>query len=132
MGRIARLLKTEINTYIQQTVESYMKLNHTCYQYGPSGEDAPPLKDDRIVLIKEDGTGKYVAAGVLTVSQGAKPGEKIMYSRDADGAVQAVIKLLNDGKITVIAPGKFSIDCDENVEIDCSKFSIGNAFEVTP
>lgn len=132
MGRIARLIKTEIDKYIMQTVESYMRVNQVCYQYGPSGEDAPPLKDDRIVLIKEDGTGKYVAAGVLTVSQGAKPGEKIMYSRDADGNVQAVLKLLNDGQISITAPGKFAVDCDGNVELSCSKFSIGSAFEVTP
>ncbi len=125
MGRIGRLLKTEINRYIVQTVESYMKLNHTAYQYGPSGDDAPPLKDDRIVLIKEDGTGKYVAAGVLSVSQGAKPGEKIMYSRDADGVVQAVIKLLNDGSITIdgssvkmAGGGKAAARVDDQVEIE--------------
>lgn len=125
MGRIGRLLKTEIDRYIVQTVESFMKLNHLAYQYGPSGEDAPPLKDDRIVLIKEDGTGKYVAAGVLSVSQGAKPGEKIMYSRDADGGVQAVIKLLNDGAISIdgssvkiAGGGKAAARVDDQVEIE--------------
>lgn len=125
MGRIGRLLKTEIDKYITQTVETYMKLNSTCYQYGPSGEDAPPMKDDRIVLVKEDGTGKYVAAGVLTVSVGAKPGEKFMYSRGSDGEIEAIIKLLNDGSIEIdgnpikiAGGGKAAARVDDSVEIE--------------
>lgn len=121
MGRIGRLIKTEIDKYIMQTVESFVRLNQLCYQYGPSGEDAPPLPEDRIVLIKEDGTGKYCAAGVLTISQGAKPGEKIMYSRSKDGDVQAVIKMLNSGAIDIQSPDTFSVESQKEMTLKGSK-----------
>ena len=99
MGRIARMIKTEIEKFIVQTVEMYFGANVTAETFAPSGDDSPPLPDDRIVLVQTDGTNNFVAVGVLSVSQGAKPGEKILYSRDENGEVKAAIKLLNDGSI---------------------------------
>ena len=75
MGRIGKNLKAEIDQYIEQCIETRLGYNQSAFTYGPSGDDSPPVKDDRIVLVQVDGTGKFVAAGVLTVSQGAKPGE---------------------------------------------------------
>lgn len=136
MGRVGRLIKTEIEKYITQTVETYLKLNQSCYQYGPSGEDAPPLENDRIILIKEDGTGKYCAAGILTVSQGANPGEKFIYSRGTDGSVKAIIKMLNDGSLTIEGAtdegtsvsinggGKAAARVDDDVEIEIPAGSV--------
>ena len=110
MGRIGRLVKTAIDKYIVQTVEAYFGANITAETFAASGDDSPPLADDRIVLVKIDGSGNFAAVGVLSESQGAKPGEKILYSRDKDGAVQAALKLLNDGKIEMISPDDFSLE----------------------
>lgn len=109
MGRIARLIKTEIEKFIVQTVESHFGANVTAETFGPSGEDSPPLPEDRVVLVNVDGTGNFVSVGVLSVSQGAKPGERILYSRNSDGEVMAALKLLNDGKIEMISPENFSL-----------------------
>lgn len=116
MGRIGRLIQTAIDKYIVQTVEAYFGANVTAETFAPSGDDSPPLPDDRIVLVQTDGTGNFVAVGVLSVSQGAKPGERIMYSRDENGEVQAAIKLLNDGKIEMVSPTNFSFD-GENITL---------------
>lgn len=110
MGRIGRLVKTAIDKYIVQTVEAYLGANITAETFASSGDDSPPLADDRIVLVKIDGSGNFAAIGVLSESQGAKPGEKILYSRDKNGEVQAALKLLNDGKIEMISPDDFSLE----------------------
>lgn len=118
MGRIARLLKTEIEKFIVQTVEMYFGANVTAETFAPSGDDSPPLADDRIVLVKVDGTGNFAAVGVLSVSQGAKAGEKILYSRDENGEVKAAIKLLNDGKIEMISPAEFSMTAEKKYSVE--------------
>lgn len=110
MGRIAKMIKTEIENFIVQTVEMYFGANVTAETFAPSGDDSPPLPDDRIVLVQTDGTNNFVAVGVLSVSQGAKPGEKILYSRDENGEVKAVIKLLNDGSIQMQTFGDAGIN----------------------
>lgn len=110
MGRIARLIQTEIEKFIVQTVEMYFGANLTAETFAPSGDDSPPLPDDRIVLVQTDGTNNFVAVGVLSVSQGAKPGEKILYSRNDDGEVMAAIKLLNDGSIQMQTFGDAGIN----------------------
>ena len=110
MGRIARMIKTEIEKFIVQTVEMYFGANVTAETFAPSGDDSPPLPDDRIVLVQTDGTNNFVAVGVLSVSQGAKPGEKILYSRDENGEVKAAIKLLNDGSIQMQTFGDAGIN----------------------
>ena len=75
MGRIAKLIKTAIDKYIEQTVEAYFGANITALTYAPSGDDSPPLENDRIALIKIDGSGAFAAIGVLSESQGANPGD---------------------------------------------------------
>lgn len=128
MGRIARMLQTAIGQFIVQTVEVYKGANVSAETFAPSGDDSPPLAEDRIVLVQVDGTGNFVACGVLTESQGAKPGEKILFSRNDKGEVQAALKLLNDGKIEMISPAdvkfsskNFSLASDENVSLEAGK-----------
>lgn len=65
MGRIGKLIKTEIEKFIVATVETRFKFNQSCDMYASSGDDAPPLEKDRIALIEIDGTGKMAAVGVL-------------------------------------------------------------------
>ena len=58
MGRIGKLIKTEIEKFIIATVETRFKYNQTADFYAASGDDAPPLEKDRIALVGIDGTGK--------------------------------------------------------------------------
>lgn len=118
MGRIGRHLKAEIDKYIEQTVETRLNYLQTALTFAPSGDDSPPLKEDRIILVSVDGSGKYAAAGVLTVSQGAKAGEKVLYSRSEDGDVEAIIRLLNDGTIKMEAPGDIKISGEKTLSAE--------------
>ena len=120
MGRIAKLIQTKIESLIIQTVEAYYGANVTAETYSASGDDAPPLPNDRVVLVQVDGTGNFVSVGVLSKSQGAKPGERILYSRDSNGDLKAAIKLLNDGKIEMVSPVEFSL-LAENLAIQAEK-----------
>lgn len=101
MGVLATVVKTETGDYeeIVQTVEAHYGENKFCDQFAPSGEDAPPLKDDLVALMEVEGTGNMASVGVLTKSQGAKPGEKIIYSRNEKGEIVAKIHLKNDGSV---------------------------------
>ena len=64
MGRIGRHLKCEIKKYIEQTIETRLKYNQTAFTFTPSGDDSPPLPEDRIILVSIDGSGKFAAVGV--------------------------------------------------------------------
>jgi hypothetical protein len=99
VGRVARVLQTED---LLETVEIYSGANVTAKAYGAGGDDAPPLENDRVLLVSIEGTGNYAVAGVLGKSQGAKPGERVLYSRDKDGNVRAVVHLMNDGSVSVV------------------------------
>ena len=125
MGRIAKMLQTKIGELIVQTVEAYFGANVTAETFAPSGDDSPPLADDRVVLVSVDGTGNFVSVGVLSKSQGAKPGERILYSRDANGNVKAAIRLLNDGTIELVSPvevkfiaEKLAVRMDKEIAIE--------------
>lgn len=121
MGRIGKHLKAEIDKYIEQVIETRLNYKQTALTFAPSGDDSPPIKDDRIILVSIDGNGKFAAVGVLTASQGAKPGEKILYSRNEDGEVQAVLSLLNDGKVKLETPEKVSVATETNIEVSASQ-----------
>lgn len=141
MGRIARLIKTEIDKYIMHTVEAHFGQNQLCDQYGPAGDDSPPLPDDRILLNKVEGSGSYVSSGSLTISQGAEPGEKILYSRDPESKeLKAKIYLKKDGSIeiegaslTIKPTGNLKIDAgNKEINFSCGKFVVNDGnLEVT-
>lgn len=131
MGRIGRMIKTAIDTYIVQTVEAYAGANVTANTYAPSGDDSPPLAEDRVLLSKVDGSGQFAACGVLSASQGAKPGEKILYSRAEDGSVMAMVKLLQDGTISVSGSGaNLAIDGDCTITVSGTAAIVANKFTV--
>jgi hypothetical protein len=110
----ARVLKHAIEKFVEMTSEVWKGFNQNARLYNSSGEDSVPCKDDQIILVKIDGTGKYIAAGVLTVSQGAKPGEKIFYARDADSKTVSKISMLNDGSVTVDTDTETTDDANGN------------------
>ena len=76
--------------------------NVTAQQFGPSGDDAPPLKNDYSVLGSAKGSGNASAVAYRDQNPEnykAQAGEKRIYSRDESGAVKAEIHLKNDGTI---------------------------------
>lgn len=150
MSTVARLIQTENgdDEEIIQTVEAHYGENKYCDQYAPSGDDSPPLPEDRVVLLDIEGTGNCASVGVLAKSQGAEPGEKILYSRDEDGNVKAKIHLKKDGSVVfegegdaeltikggvnitvkgdaaVKVDGKASVKADGNVQVESSAKTI--------
>lgn len=119
MSAVARLIKTETGDdgEIVQTVEAHYNENKYCDQYAPSGDDSPPLPEDRVVCVDVEGTGNAVAVGVLCESQGAEPGERIIYSRDGDGNLVAKIYLKKDGSMEVTGDGDFEITLKGEMKI---------------
>jgi hypothetical protein len=99
LNRVGKVINHNIDKFIELVLETRKGFNQKALLYNSSGEDSPPVKNDRIILLHIDGTGKYIAAGVLTDSQGAKPGEKIFFSRNADGEIQSIIKMMEDGNV---------------------------------
>jgi hypothetical protein len=105
MGIIGKLISNKIETFILNTVEKRFGYNVKGETYGPSGDDSPGLEDDRVYLGSIDGEGRSVVIGNLVISQGAEAGEKILYSRDANGVLKAQIYWKKDGKIEINGDG---------------------------
>lgn len=129
MGRIARWLSSKIETYITGIIESRINERIQTLLYGPAGDDSPPLPDDRCLMIKIDGSGNYIISGVICKSQGADPGERILYSRDSSGNIQATIKLLGDGVIEINGSADYAVSwTDLNTALQSLITAINAAF----
>jgi hypothetical protein len=134
---IGRKIGEEIDKFIQLVFEARKDDNRAALLYNSAGEDSVPLNDERIILVKVDGAGKYVAVGVLTPSRGAKPGEKIFFARDPDAAIVSKISMLNDGSVTTEADGditentkkNFNVMAQEGIAINAEKNIMGEAGE---
>jgi hypothetical protein len=98
---IGRKVGEEIKKFIQIIFEARKDDNRNALLYNSAGDDSVPVDDERIILVKVDGNGKYIAVGVLIPSQGAKPGEKIFFAREPDGDIVSKISMLNDGSVTI-------------------------------
>ena len=94
---IGRKIGEEIGKFVKLIFEARKDDNRNALLYNSAGEDSVPLNDERLILVKVDGTGKYLALAVLTQSQGAKPGEKIFFARDQKDNIVLKIKMLNNG-----------------------------------
>jgi hypothetical protein len=94
---IARALKAAADKFARVTYEAFKGDNRDALLFGAVGVDSLPLANDRVLLIKIDGAGRYAVVGALAESQGAKPGEKILFARNAAGRVVSRIAMLNDG-----------------------------------
>lgn len=115
MSRIGRWLSSKIDTYISGIIESRVNEKIQSMLYSASGDDSPPLEDDRVLIVKIDGSGKYSVAGVLSKSQGANPGEKILYSRNSSGVKQATIYLKSDKSIVINAGTKNAARLNDSI-----------------
>jgi hypothetical protein len=109
MGRIARWIRAKIDKYITGIIVSRVNNEIQALLFGISGDDSPPLPEDRLFIVKKEGTGEYSIVGVLAESQGAEPGEKKLYSRDSNGEKKALIFLKKDGIIELNGNNDFAV-----------------------
>ena len=116
MGVIARAVKYAAEKFVTLTGETRKDFNVNTLLYAPAGDDSIPLPDEWLVLAKVDGTGRYVTVGVLTPSQGAKPGEKILFARDGEGNVVSKLSFLKDGTVKLEADNDFIKEIKGNVK----------------
>lgn len=109
MGKIARWIRTKINDFVYGIIED--KINHTITSllFSSSGDDSPPLPEDRVLIVKKEGSGEYAIVGVLCKSQGAEPGEKKLYSRDENGNLKGLIYIMKDGIIELNGNADFAV-----------------------
>jgi selenophosphate synthetase-related protein len=121
IGRIGKVLNHAIKYLIEIVAETYKGFNQKGILYNSSGDDSPPVKDDKVFLVKADGTGKYIIVGVLTQSQGAKPGEKILFARDESGKIKSKLSMLGEGSIKWEADGDFKLDGKKNIELTAAQ-----------
>lgn len=123
MGIIGRCLKvTKDDKFNVATIETSKGFEEEALLFAGTGDDSVPCDNDRLILIKAGGTGESVAVGCLTESQGAKPGEKILFSRNEKGKIVAVIKMLNSGNIEIETTGDYKIKTDGDIELNGSEF----------
>ena len=71
--------------------------------FSPPGIDAPPMPGDFAGTFEGTGNGEFIAAGYIDVKNAgtAEPGDVRIYSRDANGAPVAEIKLIGLGDISL-------------------------------
>jgi hypothetical protein len=105
---IGRKIGGEIEKFVHVIFEARKGDNRRALLFNSPGEDSVPLDDERLILVKVDGTGKYAACAVLTLSQGAKPGEKIFFARDPDAKTVSKISMLNDGAVSIENEGDYT------------------------
>jgi hypothetical protein len=113
---IGRKVGEEIKKFIQIIFEARKDDNRAGLLYNSAGEDSVPLDDERIILVKVDGAGKYAVVGVLTPSQGAKPGEKIFFAREPGGTIVCKLSMLHGGHIELTHDGDAKIKTKGNKE----------------
>jgi hypothetical protein len=97
MGSIGKIISTKIEDFIIYTVQKRLGFPLELTAFSPSGDDSPALPDDKHFMVESDESGRYVSIGNLMISQGAKAGEKILYSRDSEGAIKSKLYLKADG-----------------------------------
>jgi hypothetical protein len=114
MARLGKVIDRVIDKFIGIILETRKGYNQTVFLYNASGDDSVPCKNDKVVIIKIDGTGNFIGAGVLIESQGAKPGEKIFFGRDADGKVVSTLSMLNDGSVNLKNDGDVTTETGGN------------------
>jgi selenophosphate synthetase-related protein len=116
-GRIGKVLNHNIKKIVELVTETYKGFNQKGILYNSSGEDSPPVKDDKVLLVKADGTGKYIIVGILMQSQGAKPGEKIFFARDESGNIKSKLSMLGDGAVKWEADDSFNLETKKEINL---------------
>jgi hypothetical protein len=121
LARLGKVIDHAIDKFRAIILETRKGYNQTVFLYNTSGDDSVPCKNDKVIILKIDGTGNFIGAGVLIESQGAKPGEKIFFGRDADGKVVSKLSMLNSGDIKAEADKDILFSSKENQEYKADK-----------
>ncbi len=113
VSKLAKLVSTKIDNFIIGAIERRKGYIIEGTLIGSSGDDSPPLSGDLVVELPRTGTGRAFMAGTISLSQGAKEGERILYSRDENGAVQAKIYLNASGEVFINDGSDFAVKFNE-------------------
>lgn len=114
LARIGKVIDHAIDKFIGVILETRKGYNQTIFLFNPSGDDSVPCKNDKVIIVKIDGTGNFKGLGILTESQGAKPGEKIFFGRDEEGKITSKLSMLNNGDVTFENDGNKSETIEKN------------------
>lgn len=124
MGRLARVLESIKGLLGADNVTDIKSdpggnANVTGFHLSSPGDDSLPLNQDITILVPIPGSGRDAAIAYADPKNSlqSEPGEKRIYSRDADGVQVAAIKLSKDGKILVSNSGGGSIELQPGGDI---------------
>jgi len=120
-GRIGTVIKHEIEKAVEIIAETRKGYNQKGVLYNSSGEDSPPVENDKIVILKVDGNGKGIIVGVFNESQGAKPGEKIYFARNEKGEIKSKLSMLGKGEVLWELEGDFELLTKKGIKIEAEK-----------
>lgn len=75
--------------------------NVTAEHFQPSGDDSQPMSEDYVYLARDPRTGRFIVVGYIDADNAGVtgPGEKRIYSRDAQKVPVAQVWCKNDGTI---------------------------------
>ena len=92
-NRQRKILEPEVK------IEILKNDNHFSTIYGSPGDDSRPLIADSVAYIEGNNTGSKTAVGFLDTKNPpvSGDGERRLYSRDLNGAIQALIFLKDNG-----------------------------------
>jgi hypothetical protein len=128
-GRIGKVISHEIEKAVKIIAETRKGYNQKGVLYNSSGEDSPPVKNDKIVILKVDGSGKGLIIGVFNETQGAKPGEKIYFARNESGEIKSKLSMLGKGEVLwelddffeLLTKKTINIEAKESIDIETDK-----------
>ena len=85
--------------------------------FSPSGDDSPPLSEDRAYVGETQRSGMWAALGYLDSTQKvSEPGECRRYARSTEGSVVSVIHQRNDGSVEISNDiGTITLDPSGNI-----------------
>lgn len=117
MGNFAKTISSKIKDFITCTVEKNNGYMIAGEMVSTSGDDSPPLKGDVMYISETDGAGEYVVLGTIVKSQGAKAGEKILFSRNSSKELVAKIYMTEKGSIEIETEDAIKIHSKKEIEI---------------
>lgn len=129
IGAILNFLRGASNSETEVpeiTTDTGGGFNQTAQVFNPPGDDSPPLPgDDFAVLTETQKTGNVAACGFIDTKNvgSAKPGEKRLYSRDANGNIVASVYMDNAGNVRLEnSNGYFALLANGTLDINGTIF----------
>lgn len=125
MGRIGKILNTVFGLRGVREVRADIggKNIRSCPQFQPANEDSVPLRDDYAVIlpiktVAHDPVVGYVDVKNHTDASPVGPGEKRIYSRDANGNIVAEAFFQADGTLYIQSDNGITVDSSNGVVIN--------------